>query len=269
MIDGPDDGERAQALGEQGALAQCLRQPVGVGPAEGAGALATALHELGDHPELARELGALADGRIAGRPDLLARFAHEAVLVLGHPGVGLELAPPGPGRVELGVHVHPRFGGGGARCPLEHEARARAGGVGRGDVDHVRVGPARPERADEVQRAKDVELEHLVERLVEGDRGGAVDHDVDPGERPEVGPAEALAAQVAGQRAEPAGLQERLGVDGPEMLEGPAGEDLVHEAALGAVVVVGPEEQADPAELGQRPRGSGRGSPCPRSRRRP
>src|SRR5699024_4341473 len=51
--------------------------------------------------------------------------------------------------------------------------------VGGGDVDDVRVLPGGEQRLVQVLRAADVGAEGLVDRGVEGDRGGGVDHRVE------------------------------------------------------------------------------------------
>src|SRR6201999_1257064 len=108
-------------------------------PAERAGALSPAHHQLLADPLLAQPLGSLPGRRGARGPDGALGVADELVLEVREPRLGLDVAPPGSGRVQLGLEVEVRLARGGAAGTLEHEPGALAGGVGRRDVDEVRV----------------------------------------------------------------------------------------------------------------------------------
>ena len=95
-----------------------------------AGAFAAALDELVADPLVAQHLGARAGRGAAGRADRALGLLDEAVLVHRQARLGLDVAAPGAGGVELGVEVQPRLGRRGAGRALEHEAGALAGGVG-------------------------------------------------------------------------------------------------------------------------------------------
>ena len=181
--------------------------------------LAAALGELLAHPVLAQPLGARAGGGPARGPDGALGLLDEAVLVQRQARLGLDVAPPGAGGVELGLDVEVGLGRRRAGRPLEHEPGALAGGVGRRDVDEVGVAAGLAERVQQSRGALAVELERLVERLLEGDGGGAVDDDVDV--------AHALEPVVAEVAAD------GLDVAAVEALERLARQDLVAQAAFG------------------------------------
>jgi hypothetical protein len=145
-------------------------------------------------------------------------FLDEAVLVDGEARLGLDVAAPGSRGVELGVEVQPRFARRGPARALEHEAGALARGVGGRDVDEVGVAAGFAKRVEEARRALAVELQRLVERILEGDRRGAVDDDVDV-----VDPLEPVVAEVARDRFDRAAV---------EALERRAREHLVLQALL-------------------------------------
>ena len=176
---GADDRQRARVFGDQAALAHRLRQCVGVRPAERSGALAAALGELFLHPDLAQLLGAGADRRSAGRADGALGLLDEAVLVQREARLGLDVAPPGARGVQLGLDVQVGLRRRGAGRALEHEPGALARGVRGRDVDDVGVAAGLAQRVQQPRGALAVELERLVERQLERDRGGAVDDDVD------------------------------------------------------------------------------------------
>ena len=111
----------------QHALAQGLRERVGVGPAEGLGACAPSSDELAPHPVVAQLLAALGQQMGTGRAQLVARRLGEAAKPFGRARLGLELLAQTPRRGYLGVDVDVGDDGGvgGARAPARMASVAR------------------------------------------------------------------------------------------------------------------------------------------------
>ena len=126
---------------------------------------------------------------------------------------------------------------------LGDHGHAAVGGVGGGDVDEVGVGAGRPQRRGQPRRAVAVDPQGSVQRFLERDRGGAVDHRVDLAEvlfRPR---RQALVAEVAGDRHDFPLRQHPLDRRGGRRAEGVAGEHLVDQAAMSVATV--PRAQQD------------------------
>ena len=117
-------------------------------------------------------------------------------------------------------------------------AALAVGDVGGGDVDEVRPRAGALEVLEQADRAEGVESESLVEGLLEGDRRRAVDDGVDS--RPLGAVRQAVLAEVAGDRPDPAAVAE-LG-------EGLGDEHLVEQAAPGLVVGGRPEQHDQPLD---------------------
>ena len=151
-----------------------LGERVDVGPPQRLRASPPVFHKAPVHP--------LAPAFLSRRSHLLR--ARSPVLTTGGCGEAIEhLGPPrgfvrgraGPiRRLALGPPVDPVLEG-----LLGNDAFGQPCNVRRGHVDEVRPAPARQHRLVQAHRPGQIALERLVDRRIERDVGGAVEHHVE------------------------------------------------------------------------------------------
>ena len=183
---GAHEGDAVPVAGPQllgDLLGHRLGEGVDVGPAHGLGAGAAEVDQALIDPLAARLLGGGGDG-LGAHPAVTAlRGADLGAQGLGPAGLGVDPGA-GPQRgLVLGAPVDVR-----PERALAAQPLGDAADVGGGDMDDVRVLARGEERLVEVLRTADVRAEGLVDRRVEGHRGGGVDHHVEGiGDRGHVG----------------------------------------------------------------------------------
>ena len=216
----------AESLGDE-PLAEGLRERVGVGPAEldrvpaGSGARASPGPSAAAAPRrAARRRFRGACRRPSPRPSRTRPAAAPRSTRARAPRASRGRwrgAPRGRGPRARGARRRPRAPAPSGGPPRRRSRRGRASGSE----------PLSRSRSQQPGRAEGIEGEGIVERLLEGDRGGAVDHGVDPGQRLGRLIVEAVDLEVASQRPDPARVE--LGAD---LLRGQVVEALVREDAL-------------------------------------
>ncbi len=229
---GSHDRDRHVALHVgQRLLAERLGEGVGVRPADAGGPRSPGLDELVLHPALAELFGLRREGGRPGGAELGTGVGTELHETCGFTARRVTVGAQASARRNLAAPVDADVERAVADEDLGCVAATVAGDVARRHGDEVRGDPELVAEVGDARRPEQVDLDRRVERRIERDRGGRVDHDVARGEggQVDVVQPETIARDIARHRGDPVGHRrvEIGAVLGAQAVEGVVLEDLL------------------------------------------